>query len=89
MPRAITTIPAEWSRAIDKRIADLRRPSESNYIACLIEDDLRASGHLSVRAPDPHAELLTLAEELGHEAAVAALREQIRLGTAAPATRAA
>ena len=78
MARAITSIPDEWIPLMERRAVSLRRPSESNYLACLIEDDLRSAGLLAPASDTEQAELIALAAELGLPAALETLRRKLR-----------
>ena len=72
---------------VDAHAPTTLQHDRSGYIRSLVEADLLAAGKYPGTAPDPDTELLSLAEKLGHAAAIAALREQIRIRP--PAARAA
>lgn len=71
----------EIAQALEARASSEKRPM-SNYIAILIEQDLRDAGLLP-GSEQARAELLALGEELGLEAALETLRRKLR--TAKPA----
>jgi hypothetical protein len=68
---------------VDRHARTTPQHDRSGYIRSLVEADLLAVGKHPGTALDPDTELLSLAEELGHAAAIAALREQIRIRPAA------
>jgi hypothetical protein len=74
MARITFSIPDELAAAAEKR-AESDRRSLSAHISILVENDAKAAGMLP---GNPHAELLAAAEEVGMEAALGALRRELR-----------
>lgn len=85
MKRVMVNLDDATGQALEARAATEKR-SASNYIALLIEHDLRAAGLLP-EGEQARAELLALAEEIGLPAAIETLRRKARLAaqTAKPA----
>jgi hypothetical protein len=74
------SLPGSFWTAIEKHAPRTPGHDRSGYIRILVASDLATAGALPAEtSDDPNTELLTLAEELGHAAAIAALREQIRI----------
>lgn len=72
----------EGTLVLLEKCAEAQKRTVSNYVALLVETDMRAAGLLK---PDTSAELIAAAGELGMEQAVIALRRAARRKTPAAA----
>jgi hypothetical protein len=78
MKRVMVNLEDTAGEALEKRAGEEKR-SASNYIALLIEKDLRAHGLLPEQQTEQSkAELFALAEEIGVPAAIETLRKKLR-----------
>jgi len=76
MKRIMVNLDLRSAAILEKRAAAEKR-SASNYIALLVERDLRAAGLIGVEEQH-RAELLALAEDIGLPAALDTLRARAR-----------
>lgn len=76
MKRVMVNLDDATGEALEKRAATEKRAA-SNYIALLVEKDLRANG-LMPEQEQERAELVALAEEIGVANAIESLRRKLR-----------